>query len=78
MRAHQPKPAQLFAGRSKRRKPTAGRPEPRNSQSAQRNYDRYLALAAAESRIGNTIAAENYYQYAEHYYRSIYSDPEAT
>jgi hypothetical protein len=78
MRAHQPKPAQSFAGRSNRRKLTAGRPEPNNSQSAQRNYDRYLALAAAESRIGNTIAAENYYQYAEHYYRSIYSDPEAT
>jgi hypothetical protein len=78
MRAHLPKPAQSFAGRSKRRKLTAVRPEPKSSQSAQRNYDRYLALAAAESRTGNTIAAENYYQYAEHYYRSIYSDPEAT
>jgi hypothetical protein len=37
-----------------------------------------LALARAEALAGNTIAAENYYQYAEHYYRSLYSDPEAT
>ena len=37
-----------------------------------------MALARAEALIGNTVGAENYYQYAEHYYRSMASDPEAT
>ncbi len=41
-------------------------------------YERYLALARAEAQIGNTVAAENYYQYAEHYFRSMSSDREGT
>jgi hypothetical protein len=40
-------------------------------QNARRNYDRYLALAQAEVRNGDRIAAENYYQHAEHYLRSM-------
>jgi hypothetical protein len=49
-----------------------------SSQNAQRNYERYLALARAEAQNGNTIGAENYYQYAEHYFRSMRSDQERT
>jgi hypothetical protein len=56
--------------------PRAGRTEPKNS--AQRNYERYLALARTESQIGNTVGAENYYQYAEHYFRSMSPDSERT
>ena len=52
------------------------RSEPKNSQNAQRNYEKYLALARAEAQIGNTVGAENYYQYAEHYFRSMRSDQE--
>ena len=37
-----------------------------------------MALARAESLIGNTVGAENYYQHAEHYFRSMSLDPEAT
>jgi hypothetical protein len=37
-----------------------------------------MALARAEAQLGNTVGAENYYQYAEHYYRSRWSEPEAT
>jgi hypothetical protein len=33
-------------------------------------------IARAETQIGNTVGAENYYQYAEHYFRSMRSDPE--
>jgi len=66
MNARQPRPAASFAARS------------RNSQNAQRNYERYLALARAEAQIGNTVGAENYYQYAEHYFRSMRSDAEGT
>jgi hypothetical protein len=43
-------------------------------QNAQRNYERYIALAQAEARAGNAITAENYYQHAEHYFRSMSQD----
>jgi hypothetical protein len=68
------RPAASFAPRSRPRTSNAGRPEPGGSQNAQRNYERYLALAQAETQAGNLIAAENYYQYAEHYFRSMSSD----
>jgi hypothetical protein len=71
-----PRPAASFAGRSKGWTSNAGRNEPKSSQNAQRNYERYLALARAEAQIGNVVGAENYYQYAEHYFRSMRSDPD--
>lgn len=74
----QSRPPAHFVGRSKRRTSSAGRPEPKNSQDAQRHYERYLALARAEDQSGNTVGAENYYQYAEHYFRSMRSDAEGT
>jgi hypothetical protein len=37
------------------------------------SYERYLAMARAEAQTGNAVAAENYYQHAEHYFRSMYS-----
>jgi hypothetical protein len=37
-----------------------------------------MALARAEDQNGNTVAAENYYQYAEHYFRSLSSGTEGT
>jgi Domain of unknown function (DUF4167) len=74
----QPRPAPPFAARSKRWTSNARRLEPKNSQNAQRNYQRYLALAQAEAQIGNTVGAENYYQYAEHYFRSMSSNSEGT
>ena len=68
--ARQPRPVASFAARSKRWTSRAPGPEPMGSQNARRNYERYLALARAEAQIGNTVAAENYYQHAEHYFRS--------
>src|SRR5450759_4446168 len=76
MSARQPRPAASFAARSKRWTSSAARPEPKSSQNAQGNSERYLALARAEAQIGNTVGAENYYQYAEHYFRSMRSDSE--
>ncbi len=46
----------------------------RNSQSAQKTYERYLALARAEALAGDRITAENYFQHAEHYLRSLEMD----
>jgi diacylglycerol kinase family enzyme len=65
----------------RRHGPAGGQPErqaahlvrrpPAGDQNAKRNFERYLELARAEALSGNTIAAENYYQHAEHYYRSM-------
>jgi hypothetical protein len=74
MSARPPGGAASFAARSKRWTSGAARPEPKSSQNAQRNYERYLALARAEAQIGNTVGAESYYQYAEHYFRSMRAD----
>jgi hypothetical protein len=42
------------------------------------SYERYLSLARLEAQNGNTVAAENYYQHAEHYFRSMFSDRQRT
>jgi len=55
-------------------RPLQRRHQAETSQSARRNYDRYLALAQAEARNGDPIAAENYYQHAEHYLRSMHEN----
>jgi hypothetical protein len=55
MSARQPRPAASFATRSKRWASSAARPEPKSSQNAQKNYERYLALARNEAQIGNTV-----------------------
>jgi Domain of unknown function (DUF4167) len=78
MNGRQARPAASFAARSKRWTSSAARPEPTGSQNARRNYERNLALARAEAQIGNMIGAENYYQYAEHYLRSMSSNSEET
>ena len=78
MNRHRPRPAAPSAGRSKRWSSNAARPEQNGSHNARRNYERYLALARAEAQSGNTVAAENYYQHAEHYFRSMSSDRGAT
>jgi len=55
-----------------RSKPTGFRPvTARPVQNAQQNYERYLALARAQVMAGDHIAAENYFQHAEHYLRSM-------
>lgn len=72
------RPAAPFAERAKQWRPNGPGPDTTGSQNAQRNYERYLALAQAEAQSGNLIAAENYYQYAEHYFRSMSADREAT
>jgi hypothetical protein len=74
----QSKPARSFAPRPKRWTSSAARPQLNGSQSAQRSYERYLALAQEEARSGNVVAAENYYQHAEHYFRLMSSNREAT
>ena len=73
MSARQARPTASFAARSKRWTSSAARP---GSQNAQRNYERYLALARAEAQVGNTVGAESYYQYAEHYFKAMSSDRE--
>lgn len=65
---HRPKSARPFVNRSKQWTSHAPRTEPRG-QNAQRSYERYLALAQAQAQAGDIVGAENYFQYAEHYFR---------
>jgi hypothetical protein len=74
MNTRQPRPERSFAGRSRRWASSAPRPEQQGSHNARRNYDRYLALAQAELQAGDSVAAENYYQHAEHYFRLMSSN----
>jgi hypothetical protein len=74
---HRPKSARPFGNRSKPWTSNTARPVPRDTQNAQRSYERYLALAQAQAQSGDVIGAENYYQHAEHYFRSMFPDREA-
>jgi Domain of unknown function (DUF4167) len=74
MNPRQPNPAASSAARPQRWTSGGGRPQPNGSQNAQRNYERYLALAQAQALSGDVIGAENYYQHAEHYFRAMSSD----
>ena len=40
--------------------------------------EKYLQLARDAQSSGDPVAAENYYQHAEHYFRSMSSDRETT
>lgn len=73
-RTRQPRAATSFANQSKRWTSKGARHEPKGSQNAQRNYERYLELARAVALSGDLIGAENYNQHAEHYLRSMSSD----
>jgi hypothetical protein len=57
---------------------SAARTDNRGGQSAQKNYERYMALAQAEVLAGDVIGAENYFQHAEHYFRTMSAERNAT
>jgi uncharacterized protein DUF4167 len=73
-RNRQQKPAGSLAGHAQQWTSSAPRQQPQGSHNARRNYERYLALAQAEVQAGDRVAAENYYQHAEHYFRSMSSE----
>ena len=61
------------AGHSNRSLESSG-PHIKLRGSANQIWDKYLALARDASSSGDRIAAENYYQHAEHYYRLMTAD----
>jgi len=61
------------AGHGNRSLESAG-PHIKLRGSANQIWDKYLALARDASSSGDRIAAENYYQHAEHYYRLMTAD----
>jgi hypothetical protein len=63
-----------FANRTRQWTSNIARPDLMGPQNAQRGYERYLALAQAQTQSGDVVGAENYYQHAEHYFRSMLSD----
>ena len=72
------RPAGSSAPRARGTGMSAVRPSSNGFQNAQRSYERYLALAQEEARSGNVVAAENYYQHAEHHFRVMSSNRAAT
>jgi len=76
MQQQQPKSKRSFSNRPKRNATNGPRPETRGAQNAQKNYERYIALAQAQAQAGDRVAAENYYQHAEHYFRSMSAERE--
>jgi hypothetical protein len=51
--------------------PGGSRRHDHTSANAQKSYDSYLALAREAASRGDTIAAENFYQHAEHFLRLL-------
>jgi Domain of unknown function (DUF4167) len=78
MSARRPRPVGAFTARSPGTNTSAVRSASAGFQSAQRSYERYLALAQEEARSGNVVGAENYYQHAEHYFRLMSANRAAT
>ena len=78
MSTRRPRPVGSLTARSTGTNTSAARSAPNGLQSAQRSYERYLALAQEEARSGNVVGAENYYQHAEHYFRLMSSNRAAT
>jgi hypothetical protein len=78
--ARQPRPPGSYNNNRPQQRWTqnSARPQQRNSQSAQKNYERYMELARTEALAGNTVGAENYYQHAEHYFRTMNAGQEGT
>ena len=76
MNPRPPRSSGSFNARPKRWDSNGSRDRPRGVQNAQRSYERYMAMAQAEILNGDVVAAENYYQHAEHYLRSMSSDAE--
>jgi hypothetical protein len=71
MTMNQSRSAALSRRRAERSPPAEGRSFPKNGQSVRTNYERYLALARAQTLAGDQIEAENSYQHAEHYFRTM-------
>jgi hypothetical protein len=49
----------------------------KTSRNARENYESYLRRAHAEAMAGDRISAENYYQHAEHYLRTMQAASQA-
>lgn len=72
-RAQRPRPAGNHKGNRPgpihRQRPGNNQSRGASSANAQRNYERYLALAREAALNGDAIEMENCYQHAEHYFR---------
>jgi uncharacterized protein DUF4167 len=73
-RNRQQKSAGSLAGHAQQGTSNVPRQQTQGSHNARRNYERYLALAQAEVQAGDRVAADNYYQHAEHYLRAMSSE----
>jgi hypothetical protein len=52
-------------------RPAVSHRNDRTSANAEKSYHSYMALARESASRGDTIAAENFYQHAEHFLRLL-------
>jgi hypothetical protein len=71
MHGMRPRPERPERRRPQRRGPGGSRKPNASAGNAQRNCDRYVALAREAALKGDPIEAENFYQHAEHYFRVL-------
>jgi hypothetical protein len=71
MHGTRPRPERPERRRPQRSGQGGSRKPNTSAGNAQRNYDRYLALAREATLNGDPIEAENFYQHAEHYFRVL-------
>jgi hypothetical protein len=60
-------PAPHFRSRVPQSQPKGGT----SPADAKRQYERYLALARAALMNGDAVEAQNFYQHAEHFFRTM-------
>lgn len=66
-----------ISGNRSQRIPPSGGAKHKTSRNVRENYESYLRLAHAEAMAGDRISAENYYQHAEHYLRTMRATSQA-
>jgi hypothetical protein len=60
-----------FSGRSEASERKLSRAAGVRSTDVKGSYERYMALARAVGSTGDATEIENYYQHAEHYFRTM-------
>lgn len=71
MTTHQRNGTRTFSPRSNRTTSNTTRRRPEQGGNAKAQYERYVALARAAALTGDAVETENYYQHAEHYFRTM-------
>jgi hypothetical protein len=71
MTIHQRNDSRVFSSRSNRSTSSSTRRRPEQGVNPKARYAEYVELARAAALTGDAVETENYYQHAEHYFRTM-------